>query len=100
MHRYFSKLHDIWRDKYIDKYLLVSSVYESPGEDFLQIFFSFFFCLDNNSGALSEKAENWGSCTESSSAVCPGCYQLQFFMKKYGKIWQKSWPQRAGLGVG
>lgn len=60
----------------------------------------FFFFFNNNSGALSEKAENWGSCTESSSAVCPGCYQLQFLMKNYGKIWQKSQPQRARLDVG
>lgn len=39
MHRYFSKHHGIWREKYIDKYLLVNSGCESLAEDFLQIFF-------------------------------------------------------------
>lgn len=95
MHRYFSKHHGIWREKYIDKYLLVNSGCESLAEDFLQIFFFY-----DKSGALSEKAENWSSYTESSSAVCPGCYQLQFLMKNYGKIRQKSCPQIARVGVG
>lgn len=94
MRRYFSKLRDICGDKDIDKYLLVSSGCESPAEGFLQIFF-----FDDKSGALSEKAENWGSCTESSSAVCSGCYQLQFLMKNYGKIRQKSWPGHREPGL-
>lgn len=97
MCRNFSKL--ICRDKYIDKYLLVSSGWESPAEDFFQIFFFFF---KDKSGALSEKAENWGSCTESSSAVLSWLLSASV---PHEKLWANmaeilGRPRRDRLGVG